>query len=304
MEHLSGVAGVDCMLAVGGGKCVDAGKSIAHRLHIPVVVCPTLASNDAPCSALSVLYTPLGQTQGVEFFPLNPVMVVVDTTPIIQAPIRYLVAGMGDAMATFYEADTCARNAQARNMIGTRPTITALAIGSLCAQTLYQHGVAAVEDVIAGRNSESVEQIVEANVLLSGLGFESGGLAMAHAVAQGFTFVDCVRDNYMHGEMVAIGLLTHLAFEQNQEQLRKASEFFARVGLPNNLHQIGLDPSQPDHMACIELAAASALGLSFIRNQPGDIQQTDIVSAMLEAHRVGLEIIEDVTDAAYRLIHS
>jgi glycerol dehydrogenase-like iron-containing ADH family enzyme len=35
---------VDCLMVVGGGKCVDAGKSIAFRLGIPFVIVPTLAS--------------------------------------------------------------------------------------------------------------------------------------------------------------------------------------------------------------------------------------------------------------------
>ena len=91
---------VDCVVAVGGGKCVDAGKCVAFRLGVPSVICPTLASNDAPCSALSVLYAPSGAFAGFEFFPVSPALVVVDTRIVAEAPIRYLVAGMGDAMAT------------------------------------------------------------------------------------------------------------------------------------------------------------------------------------------------------------
>ena len=69
---------VDCLIAVGGGKCVDAGKCIAYRLGIDVVIVPTLASNDAPTSAVSVLYTPDGVSSGAEFFPQNPAIVIVD----------------------------------------------------------------------------------------------------------------------------------------------------------------------------------------------------------------------------------
>ncbi len=76
---------VDCLLAVGGGKCVDTGKAVAFRLGVPVVIVPTLASNDAPCSALSVLYSPEGVTTGAEFYPQNPALVVVDTAVIAGA---------------------------------------------------------------------------------------------------------------------------------------------------------------------------------------------------------------------------
>ena len=78
-------AEVDCVVALGGGKCVDAGKCVAHRLDVPVVIVPTLASNDAPCSALSVLYTPEGVAVGAEFFPQNPSLVIVDTQVVAQA---------------------------------------------------------------------------------------------------------------------------------------------------------------------------------------------------------------------------
>ena len=97
----SGIA-VDSLTAIGGGKCIDAGKSIAWRLNVPMISCPSLASNDAPCSAISVIYTPEGVTEGVEFFPRNPELVIVDTRVVAEAPERYLVSGMGDAMATWY----------------------------------------------------------------------------------------------------------------------------------------------------------------------------------------------------------
>ena len=62
----------DCLIAVGGGKCLDAGKCVAARLEIPVVICPTIASTDAPCSALSVIYTDEGIVHGGQSFPHRP----------------------------------------------------------------------------------------------------------------------------------------------------------------------------------------------------------------------------------------
>ncbi len=116
--HRERLAGrVDCLIAVGGGKCVDAGKSIAFRLSIPVVVVPTLASNDAPCSAVSVLYTPSGAYSSFEFFPQSPALVVVDTGVVAADPERYLVSGMGDAIATSYEARACLQNRRVRKSV-------------------------------------------------------------------------------------------------------------------------------------------------------------------------------------------
>ena len=123
--HVAALSGerVDCVIAAGGGKCIDAGKAIAFRLGTATAVVPTLASNDAPCSALSVLYSPEGVSTGAEFYPDSPALVVVDTDVVAAAPERYLVAGMGDAMATWYEARACLANPAASTMVGARPTI-------------------------------------------------------------------------------------------------------------------------------------------------------------------------------------
>ena len=58
---------------------MDAGKCVSFRLGVPVVICPTIASTDAPCSAVSVMYTREGVGIGPEFFSNSPALVVVDT---------------------------------------------------------------------------------------------------------------------------------------------------------------------------------------------------------------------------------
>jgi len=292
---------VDCLIAVGGGKCVDAGKCIAYRLDVPVVVVPTLASNDAPCSAVSVLYTPDGVMSGIEFFPQNPVLVIVDTEVVASAPERYLVAGMGDAMATWYEAKVCLENPAARNVLGARPTLAACALGELCASTLYADGHNASAAVLCGVVDESLERIVEANTLLSGIGFESGGLAAAHGLAQGFTVLPAVEKNYLHGEMVAMGVVTQLMLQNDAAEARRVAEFFARVGLPIHLGQIGLAANQGKEIASV---AAGAMAFPSIHNLPFEVTQESITQAMLDADKLGRSVAATVGDEAYRRIQS
>jgi glycerol dehydrogenase len=292
---------VDCVIAVGGGKCVDAGKCVAARLAVPVVICPSVASNDAPCSAVSVMYTPVGVGAGVEFFPQSPALVVVDTRLIAEAPVRYLVAGMGDALATWYEARTCLQNPQARSVVGARPTLAASALGERCATTVFAEGVAAVDAVRRRDVTEALERIVEANTLLSGIGFESGGLAVAHSVAQGFTVLPTVHQQYLHGEMVAMGLLTQLMVESRAAEAHQVAAFFAQVGLPIHLGQLALSPQDT---AALRLVMETAMRLPYVGNEPFPVTVDTLLGALYQAHALGQDIAHQVGEAAYGALHA
>jgi glycerol dehydrogenase len=265
-----------------------------------VVIVPTMASNDAPCSALSVLYSLEGISSGVEFYPDSPAFVIVDTAIIATTPERYLVAGMGDAMATWYEARVCFLNPTGVTTVGARPTLASCAIGEVCAQTLFKEGCAAAAAVAAKVVNDSLEAVVEANTLLSGLGFESGGLAVAHGVAQSYTSIPSVRASYLHGEMVAMGTLAQLMMESRPDEASRVAEFFAAVGLPVHLGHLSLDAGDT---RALEVVSEGALGFPFIGNMPMRVTAESVRSAILDAHRLGLTVVEKVGDAAYRRLH-
>jgi glycerol dehydrogenase len=288
---------VDCLMAVGGGKCVDAGKSIAFRLGIPVVIVPTLASNDAPCSAASVLYLPSGVYSHFESVPQSPALVVVDTGIVAAAPERYLAAGMGDAMATWYEAQACLKNPNGINILSARPTLASRAIGEICAHTLFEHGVAAASAVRDRNVDAPLEAVVEANTLLSGLGFESGGVAVAHGVAQTCTSLPGIHERYHHGEMVAIGTLVQLALEERRDETARVARFFAHVGLPAHLGQLSVDTSDA---AAMDTLVEGTLEWPFTANMPFDVDASMLRRAMLEVQEIGASIASEVGDTAYR----
>ncbi len=229
----------DMALAAGGGKALDTGKLLAETLGIPSVMVPTIASTDAPTSRVAVLYNEDHAQVRVVRLRTNPALVLVDTAIIAKAPIRYLVAGMGDALATWPEARTCAAHA-GRTPLGGRPSNAALALAELCYRTVLSQGRRAQEDAAAGRVTEAVEAVVEANILLSGLGFESGGLAAAHSLYAGLSILPAGAA-YLHGEKVAFGVLVQAALEEwpaaERDELR---DFYRDVGLPGTLTELGL----------------------------------------------------------------
>jgi glycerol dehydrogenase len=299
--HAKGLAsaGVDAVVGAGGGKCVDAAKAIAHRLGVPAVIVPTLASNDAPCSAVSVIYSSEGVSTGVEFQPANPAFVVVDTGVVAAASERYLVAGMGDAMATWFEARVCLENPSAMTTLGARPTLASSAIGEVCARTLFDRGAAAAEAVREDRVDEALEAVVEANTLLSGLGFESGGLAAAHGVAQSLTAVPVVHAHHLHGEMVAIGTLVQLVLEEKLEEAERVADFFASVGLPVRLEQISL---AADDARALDTIVEGTLAFPFIGNLPKPVSAETIRKAVVGADRLGRTVARRSGDAAWRRV--
>lgn len=125
------------VVAVGGGKTIDTGKIVANRLGVPVAVVPTIASTDAPCSACAVVYSEEGVVVRVEYQNKNPDLVLVDSEIIANAPERFLVAGMGDALATWFEAESC-RKAKSKNEAGELGSLTAYALARLCYDTLLE----------------------------------------------------------------------------------------------------------------------------------------------------------------------
>lgn len=272
-------AEADALIVAGGGKAIDTAKAASHRLDIPLVVCPTIASTDAPCSSVSVVYTPDGVFETVEFYNSNPDLVVVDTSVIAKAPFRFLAAGMADALATGYEARTCVRNPEARTMVGGRPSVAAATIAERCSETIFRDAAAAAEAAKSGVPNEAFENIVEANTLLSGTGFESGGLAGTHAVATALTVIPSVEHSFLHGEMVSVGILIHLLLEDDISEFQRALKLLKSLGLPVSFGAIGLDPRE--RADDVRKVVDAALNIEFMKNQPGPVTAEQLHAAVL-----------------------
>jgi glycerol dehydrogenase len=272
------------IIGVGGGKALDASRATSAELCLPFVSCPTLASTDAPCSAVSVIYTESGIVEEIRILPCNPVLVLVDTQVIVHAPPRLLAAGMGDALATWFEARACAAS-HSKNLRGGSSTRSALALAELCYRTLLEDGAKAIEASRTKRITPAFERIVEANTLLSGLGFESSGLAAAHSIHNGLTVAPQAR-SFFHGEKVAFGTLVQLILENGAiSEIEEVIEFCMQVRLPVTLAQIGLQELPRELLEEIALRATQP-GES-IHNEPFEVSSSRVADAILATDELG-----------------
>ncbi|WP_283684805.1 glycerol dehydrogenase [Parablautia sp. Marseille-Q6255] len=279
----------DLVIGVGGGKIFDTAKAVAHDMKLPVIICPTIASTDAPCSALSVIYTDEGVFQEYLFLPSNPQLVLMDTDVIAKSPVRLTVAGMGDAMATYFEARACYQSG-ATTCAGGKVGVAALGIAKLCYDTLISEGVKAKMAVEAGARTAAVEKVIEANTLLSGIGFESGGLAGAHAIHNGLTVLEECH-HMQHGEKVNFGTLTQLVLENvPEEELQELLEWMVAVGLPVTFEELGITDTSRDHL--MPAAVAACAKNETIYNMPCEITPEIVYNAMLAADAYGKSVRE------------
>lgn len=277
-------SGCQVVAGAGGGKHLDVAKAVAAFAGAPMVMLPTVASTDAPCSALAVLYTPDGLFDRYLYLDKNSDLVLADTAHIAAAPARLLAAGMGDALSTWFEARACAE-AGGKNSFGTAPGAAALCLAQGCWNNLLRCGAKAMEQVQRKCPGEELETIVETNIYLSGVGFESGGLAAAHAVANGIASLG--RANRAgHGQAVAFGVQVQLVLEQRlgaqplraRQDLSQVRAFCKSVGLPTSLADLALSDITGDELS--ELARVALDPAGNMGNMPFAVSAGDLISAV------------------------
>ena len=241
ITRLAGMAeNCGAVFGIGGGKVQDTAKAAGHYSGKPVILVPTAVSTDAPCSRIAVLYREDGTFDRYLSLKRNPDLIILDTEIIAHAPVRLFTAGMGDAISTYYEAFACRRN------------------GAVC--------------------TEAVENIVEANTYLSGIGFESGGLACAHALHNGLALLPEL-SSVMHGEKVAFCTLVQMVLEgRPEEEISQIHGFCRKVGLPVSLEDMHAGEI-PEHRL-FEAAARSCSPEETMRNIGRDVEPEEVVRVM------------------------
>lgn len=294
LQALAKERSCDCTIGLGGGKAIDTAKCVAEGNALIIV--PTIAATDAPTSHSAVLYTEEGAFDDYAYFKQSPSVILIDTTVIAKAPARFLVSGMGDALSTYFETRATAAsfsNVNAGLPCGVREglcgpakgTMASMALATLCYETILADGLKAKMACENNLVTGALENIIEANILLSGLGFESGGLAGAHAIHDGLTILEGTH-KYFHGEKVAFGTLAQLMLENApMEEIETVLEFCVSVGLPVCLLDIGVDSITDEELMAV--AEKACITEESIHSMPFPVTPQAVAAAVLAADSIG-----------------
>ncbi len=272
---------IDTVVAVGGGSAVDTAKATAYYRGKHIVIVPTVAATDAPCTGLSVIYNDDGSFNQYLFYPTNPDAVIVDCNIIANAPVKFLIAGMGDALGTYFEGRASIRTESA-SLEGTGITRAGRALAKLCYETLREYGAQAVEACKEHVVTPALENICEANVYLSGVGADNVNCAAAHSFYNGVTSLGIKHAD--HGCCVAFGTLVQLILEgATKEEFNDVQSFCLEVGLPVTLAELGVTTDEQiktiSKNACVKGET--------IHNLAGDVQPVELYDAIKHADALG-----------------
>ncbi len=294
LQQLAKETNCRCTIGLGGGKAIDTAKCVAEGDALIIV--PTIAATDAPTSHSAVLYTPDGAFDDYAYFKQSPSVILIDTTVIANAPVRFLVSGMGDALSTYFEARANVKSFTKINaglpcgyregLCGeAKGTKAAFALATLCYESLLEDGLKAKMACENNIVTQALENIIETNILLSGIGFESGGLAAAHAIHDGLTILEGTH-KYFHGEKVAFGTIAQLALENApMEEILEVLNFCKSVGLPVCLEDIGVDTITDEEL--IQVAEKACIPEESIYAMPFPITIDSVASAIKAADTIG-----------------
>ena len=268
----------DFIIGIGGGKALDAAKLLAYQRRLPIVTVPTSAATCAGWTALSNVYSEGGAFLYDVGLPKCPDAIVLDYDLVATAPQRTLVAGIGDAIAKWYEASVSSGDSTHTMVIG------AVQQARVLRDILFQKSGSA----IAHPGSDDWREVVDASVLMAGVIGGMGGAqcrtVAAHAVHNGLTHV--AAHGTLHGEKVAYGILVQLRLEEMaadnslaQTARQQLIQFYTQIGLPTSLADMGMD--QLTVLALHQAATLACRKGSDIHHLPFPVQPEQVMAAMV-----------------------
>ena len=233
----------DFIVGMGGGKAIDTAKGVAFGLKLPLVSLPTLVSNCAPITALSVVYREDGPFDRFLFFDAPPALTMVDLNLAAHAPAKYFRAGMGDTLAKHLESTFSARG----DVLGEgmdHLSAIGLALSSTCYGPILQYGRQALDEVLHQEAGPAMEicarSIIVSAGLVSLMANDDYNCALAHATCYGLSLFEHVEQNCLHGDLVAYGALVQLMLDGQPEKAKELQQFLKNLGTPVTLAEMNV----------------------------------------------------------------
>jgi len=279
----------DLIIGVGGGKALDTAKLIAHQCNLPTITIPTSGATCAGWTALSNVYSEVGAFQYDVTLARCPDLLILDYGLVRTAPERTLVAGIGDAIAKWYEASVSSGDSTATLLV------SAVQQARILRDILFQKSAIALNKP----DSDEWRQVVDATVLLAGVIGGIGGAdcrtVAAHAVHNGLTHLLEAHD-VLHGEKVAYGILVQLRLEEMVQDNKLATsarkqllKFYGEIGLPTTLEALGLEKITLAQLgSCAKIATQPT---SDIHRLPFAVSSEQLMAAMVST-TVGIDRVK------------
>lgn len=276
LEAEAAVKEADMLFAVGGGKAIDTAKLVSIHLGKPYFSFPTIASNCAPTSAVSIVYNEDGSFCEFVHFLEPAKHIFIDTDIIARAPREYLWAGIGDTYAKYYEVSVSARGEQLEHF-----KAMGVAMSEMCLQSMLEHGEQALRDNARGVASYDLEQAALAIIITAGwvsllmarehtMDYNGGP---AHAFFYGLCNLPGFDEDHLHGVVVGFGVLILLLIDGREEECEQLAAFNRKVGLPTTLAEANITLEQ------VRKCAAHMAADEDVRHYPYEVTEEMFVKA-------------------------
>lgn len=278
LAEIAGKSGADFVIGVGGGKALDTAKGCASRLGLPVAAVPTIAATCAAVTRISVVYDEQHVFRECIFADSPPAIALIDTAILARAPEKYLLAGIGDALAKHIECTFASSGRELLHSCRMAVTLSGAIEGSL-----LQYGAQAIEGNKKGVANAALEEVALTNILTTGLVSllieERYNGGAAHALFYGLTSLPGFEETCLHGHAVGYGVLVQLALEGRKEQSERIKAFYRGIGMPTKLRDIGyeLTPQVLDRIAPL-----AAFALKRDRSTPYPVTEDMFRRALLD----------------------
>lgn len=268
---------MDAIIAVGGGKVADVSKAAAAVLRLPVIILPTLASTCAAYTPLSVMYDSEGAMIRYDVFASSNALLLIDPEMILDSPKELLVAGIGDTLAKWYEADVII---QSLPMKSVEIEIAHFA-AKMCHDNLLNFSEEALLAMDKQELNEAFIKIIETNILVGGMvggfGDDYGRCAGAHSIHDALTMVPETH-HLLHGNKVAYGILVQLVIENRWDEIEQLLPFYTKLGLPASLYDMGLASLSEEKLMAVSERATEEH--ETIHMMPGEMTPIIVLNAI------------------------